>query len=423
MGSRQARYSALLPCHPLCCVPVALSLTVNTAARGVCLALLQAGAAEAALLQEQEAKGSLAKEAGQLRLILTEAEDARAAALASASEANACLEKEVAAGRQVQGQLEAARCAAAGAEGRLAEARCLLDSVTRELGLLSSRHHRAVQERNALRRERGQLLSQLAAARAAMAAASERAQQPSDDGSASDGGSSYASAGVTGEYAVAFSSSSAQQAEAAAAAPQLQGSPLRTAAAADQGTGDAACAHGNDSSPCLMCICERFLAAGVSPPAQLPALWPSSAAGGALTRTSADSGDSSRASREWQAAALAERLDAAEAQLAAQARELARLRCEPAALAGCSLKELRSLEGVLEEGSRRLRTTVVERSVAEAGQRAEAEGALCSLCMEAPRRLVFNCGHQTCMACGDKITTSCPFCRTEVSTKIRLWTS
>ena len=63
---------------------------------------------------------------------------------------------------------------------------------------------------------------------------------------------------------------------------------------------------------------------------------------------------------------------------------------------------------------------VVERGIAEGQRRSAAEGALCSVCMEAPRSLVFSCGHQTCGGCGDKVA-ACPFCRQEITAKIRLF--
>eukprot|EP00252_Welwitschia_mirabilis_P003552 TRINITY_DN13610_c0_g3_i1.p1 TRINITY_DN13610_c0_g3~~TRINITY_DN13610_c0_g3_i1.p1 ORF type:complete len:434 (+),score=58.51 TRINITY_DN13610_c0_g3_i1:210-1511(+) len=44
----------------------------------------------------------------------------------------------------------------------------------------------------------------------------------------------------------------------------------------------------------------------------------------------------------------------------------------------------------------------------------------CPICYTAVRNLAFGCGHQTCYECGKDMTT-CPICRCEITTKIRLY--
>jgi hypothetical protein len=76
--------------------------------------------------------------------------------------------------------------------------------------------------------------------------------------------------------------------------------------------------------------------------------------------------------------------------------------------------------GTLESSTKAVRQVVLQRSIAEYQAQANAESQRCAVCMEAPRRLAFQCGHQTCHNCGDKIT-SCPFCRQDITAKIRLF--
>jgi ferredoxin len=72
---------------------------------------------------------------------------------------------------------------------------------------------------------------------------------------------------------------------------------------------------------------------------------------------------------------------------------------------------------MLEQSTKAVRAAVLQRSVAQA---AGAEPLRCAVCMETPKQLAFNCGHQTCAACGDKMA-SCPFCRLPITAKIRLY--
>jgi hypothetical protein len=69
---------------------------------------------------------------------------------------------------------------------------------------------------------------------------------------------------------------------------------------------------------------------------------------------------------------------------------------------------------------RAIRDTIVERTIAEVQKRATLEHQSCFVCMEAPREVVFNCGHSCCAHCSIKLT-NCPFCRQDISQKIKLF--
>jgi hypothetical protein len=347
--------------------------------------------------------------------MLAEAEEGRAAATTAAAEATQKLAREAAETRQLRLALEGSRAAAGAAGRQLAEARRLLDSVTRELGLVGSRAHRAALERDGARQANAQLGAALAAARAELAEARARG--------------------------LGDRSEQQQPPAAGEGEEEQQGEEGREAAGAGGGHGvlsaaDArvsACPHGGLDSSCLLCACQRFLGAGAAPLAaavgQQPVA-PSLASDGAGTAAppppsgdaaAAASAAAATAAARQQLAAATEEAAAAQAGWQAAAAELARMRGEPAALAACGLVELRALEGWLEEAGRRLRTRVVEASVAEAA--GLGEGALCTLCMEAPRACVFNCGHQVCAGCGDQRFTTCPFCRADITQRIRLFAS
>eukprot|EP01018_Ginkgo_biloba_P025474 Gb_25757 [translate_table: standard] len=48
------------------------------------------------------------------------------------------------------------------------------------------------------------------------------------------------------------------------------------------------------------------------------------------------------------------------------------------------------------------------------------DAQMCPICLMEPKDLAFGCGHQTCYACGQDMTT-CPICRSEITTRIKLY--
>lgn len=93
------------------------------------------------------------------------------------------------------------------------------------------------------------------------------------------------------------------------------------------------------------------------------------------------------------------------------------------ALEALSLQELMQLESRLDVSTRKVRDLVMAKSIAEVQLRqavAVTEQQLCSVCMERGREVVFQCGHQSCELCSNKLVV-CPYCRVPISAKIKLF--
>ncbi len=99
-------------------------------------------------------------------------------------------------------------------------------------------------------------------------------------------------------------------------------------------------------------------------------------------------------------------------------------------LAGHSLSDLQLLDSSLGQASREVRSTLASRVEAELHNRSEALKAAqhaveelqhgCALCMEHPKQVALNCGHQTCQLCSGPLE-ECPFCRVPVTMKLILF--
>jgi hypothetical protein len=48
------------------------------------------------------------------------------------------------------------------------------------------------------------------------------------------------------------------------------------------------------------------------------------------------------------------------------------------------------------------------------------EKFLCSICVEIPKQVVFDCGHMVCIKCSQNLIF-CPFCRNKIDKKIRMY--
>eukprot|EP00195_Chlamydomonas_chlamydogama_P012056 CAMPEP_0202893872 /NCGR_PEP_ID=MMETSP1392-20130828/3368_1 /ASSEMBLY_ACC=CAM_ASM_000868 /TAXON_ID=225041 /ORGANISM="Chlamydomonas chlamydogama, Strain SAG 11-48b" /LENGTH=651 /DNA_ID=CAMNT_0049578361 /DNA_START=173 /DNA_END=2128 /DNA_ORIENTATION=+ len=117
---------------------------------------------------------------------------------------------------------------------------------------------------------------------------------------------------------------------------------------------------------------------------------------------------------------LQEQLEAEREKCRRQCQELDMLQAAPHALEALSLLQLQQLESRMDAASRTVREALMQRTIMEATRKASCEQQQCSVCLEAPRSVVFNCGHQTCDGCSAKIPV-CPFCRVTITTKIRLF--
>lgn len=90
---------------------------------------------------------------------------------------------------------------------------------------------------------------------------------------------------------------------------------------------------------------------------------------------------------------------------------------------------LRSLEGIISQSWQSLRDAIMAKVASDLRQREAAlaereraaeEATTCSLCMDRPKTVVFNCGHQICTECSAG-HTECPFCREPITSSITLF--
>lgn len=59
--------------------------------------------------------------------------------------------------------------------------------------------------------------------------------------------------------------------------------------------------------------------------------------------------------------------------------------------------------------------------LASCGVQARAhQEQLCPVCWDERKEQVFNCGHQTCVKCGEQVSI-CPICRVPVTLRIRVY--
>lgn len=99
--------------------------------------------------------------------------------------------------------------------------------------------------------------------------------------------------------------------------------------------------------------------------------------------------------------------------------ELRKLQAHPETLSQLTLIDLFQLESKLEMSMKTVRAAILNRSIAESQHRVATEGAVCAVCMEGARAVVFSCGHQSCESCSKQLL-SCPFCRSNITTRIKL---
>ncbi|KAG2426065.1 hypothetical protein HXX76_013253 [Chlamydomonas incerta] len=103
---------------------------------------------------------------------------------------------------------------------------------------------------------------------------------------------------------------------------------------------------------------------------------------------------------------------AAEQATAAVRRELAQWQGDAQALQGLGPEALTELAARMEAALSRVRGA----ALAAAAERDHQ----CPVCWEARKGLVFGCGHQTCVGCGEKLA-ACPICREPVALRIRVY--
>jgi hypothetical protein len=415
--------------------------------------LPQAEAAEVKLKEESAQKLALQKEVLQLKLISAESEQANQDLREQLADVSKALAREQAEHQAMSAAVTDLRTSLVSREQQLAEARQLLDSMSAELGILSSRYHRLQQERDALRfarRQQQQMAQQqqavsqpvysiepLTGAAAAAAQLQQRLLSGGSIGIALDvdadsssgqwlAQASRAAAGLersnsqpsadlhrsqeqqqqsmqlpsspaAAGQAAGASDSSSFRSQSVAGSSRDGSLPVELPAAAGLVGGphhlDVAleepvrlCEHGQLEAACLLCICQRFLAATAGSCSHLATaggsrggLLSTSSSAGALPAPASPGGSGSNAMPS--AAGLAtvavaacaseavqyrqflsiselvrNRLEAENATLQQQATDLQRqvdqqqqqlrvLQANPAALSACSIQELTALEG------------------------------------------------------------------------------
>jgi hypothetical protein len=407
------------------------------------------------LEQERREKAALQKELLQARLVCAEAEERARAQRRRADDAAVRAARDGADADAARVTAAEAGAAAAALEQRLEEAHVLLNSVSRELGLLSSRHHRLRLEHAALQcsRERAQARERAALAVArggggaapegqggatAVAAEGEGSEREEDENQQEDQAEKETLKG-SGSGRASMDDAGPAAAGAPPEAPATGGTSGDGGAFAP---GAATCQHVAAAASCLLCAVHRYLAAtqqllaagsATDPSAPLPAAGAAAGPAGppnagalreqlAAARAALAKSEAARAAAEREACASAAAAAEAAADAAEVRADLSRLGGDRLALAACSASELRELEARLDAAGRVVRALVVERTVSEMQRRSSAEGALCTVCMERRKGLVFNCGHQTCAECGEHMAT-CPFCRVDITARIRLFQS
>lgn len=89
-----------------------------------------------------------------------------------------------------------------------------------------------------------------------------------------------------------------------------------------------------------------------------------------------------------------------------------RLAGDPETLKGMNADDLADLATSIEATLQRVRAAHV--------QAAAEKEFLCPVCWDRRKGLVFQCGHQTCQQCGDKLV-ECPICRQKISLRIKVY--
>ncbi|KAG1670108.1 hypothetical protein FOA52_013684 [Chlamydomonas sp. UWO 241] len=332
---------------------------------------------EAELEKERDARSHAQRSGAQLSLLLDEAKRDLAAARARASDAEARASREASAAAECRAATDAATVDAAAARAAAAEASARNEGLVRERSLEG-------------------------------AAASRQGQQGARARAGGGGGSGSSSArGGGDELLLQLSRTDIARCHAAALTSGTTSDP--TTSTLSHALGDGPHSHGQQPGHGQGGDDATAAHAAVSSP---------------LPSTSLQTmGMTARESD------LATDLAVARGDAVAARADAARLRADPATLASMPLQGLIDLERTLEAALRSARDATVAARVAGAARAASAAAeqdrgaggaACCSLCMERPRSVVFNCGHQACGPCGTALV-DCAFCRVPITARIKLF--
>ncbi|KXZ42252.1 hypothetical protein GPECTOR_174g208 [Gonium pectorale] len=397
---------------------------------------------ESLLMKEREAREATGKELMQHKLLLAEAEEAQAAAEQQLAAATARATREAAVAAELRAQLEAMQAKLSAREEELQEARQLQDSLVKELGIMASRYSRLasdVQEAaDRGERERERERERLLAMAAATGSAARRASltgmvmmQATAAGGSSGAGSTLlvGSGGSGGDSAP--DARSVATGSAVALHQRNQTSVAEELAASGSYSLPLPGGHSGllSATPGAAAFTVHCTAsARTTPSAGRDSAAAAGSSGGAVGGAGCcqqllvllSECEMARASMVETNQGLTERAEELTAQNALLYGQLQQMLAEPAALEPLGLAELQELERKLDGSARAVREALMQRKIDEAQRRSSSEQACCAVCMEAPKAVVFNCGHQSCGPCAVKLT-SCPFCRVSITARIRLF--
>ena len=113
------------------------------------------------------------------------------------------------------------------------------------------------------------------------------------------------------------------------------------------------------------------------------------------------------------------------------AEQLVELTLQHGAFSACPAMTLYSLEDTLQHALRNVQHVAREKASFELShmksmlkqmERTVEEYKVCPLCMEHDKDVMLNCGHQVCEPCSSPLR-ECPFCRTAVTMRLRMFTA
>ncbi|EFJ46841.1 hypothetical protein VOLCADRAFT_92724 [Volvox carteri f. nagariensis] len=412
---------------------------------------------ESLLIKEREAREAAVKELLQFKLLLAEAESAQASAQQELQGALAKATREAAAAAELRSQLEALQSKLATREEELQEARLLQDGLVKELGIMASRYSRlAVDVQEGAERGGPGGGGGSAGDRGGGSSAGDRVSQQHHAGSsctrrsslssmlahATHGSGGLAVRGLGGSPSIAreatavYPVSSLQMGTASSSMVASAGGSVL--AGGNSGIVDVLQASGCYSvplpghstasmlssrqvAPALSSHCTATIRTSASQSA-IPQSTTPTACGNCCQQLLAllSEAEVHRASLLDSNQGLNEKVEELTAQNNMLYGQLQQMLAEGGALEPLSVGELEELERKLDSSSRAVRAALTQRKIDEAQRRSSTEQAACAVCMEGPKAVVFNCGHQSCEPCSVKMTT-CPFCRVQITARIRLF--
>ncbi|PNH10944.1 Acyl-CoA-binding domain-containing protein 4 [Tetrabaena socialis] len=389
---------------------------------------------ESLLVGERDARVAATKEVLQYKLLLAEAEASAAASQQQLQAALSRSTKDAAALAELRGQVEVMQAKLCSREEELQEARQLQDGLVKELGIMASRYSRLAllegssQDGGAERASASTRRSSLNSM-AALTNGSQGASSPSSVAALHTAGQRRGTAAAAPLSCVSFGPQASSRATTGAVDPK---------AVLEPGGASTSCSVplpnlGGPTQPAQQRYCPAALsthsAAGASafrgptPPPPRPSV--AAAAGSCRSccqqlLAMLSESEVHRAALIAASQGLNGRLDELTAHNEVMLGQLRQMLAEPCALEPLPLRELEELERKLDASGRVVREALLLRKIADARQRSTAEQAQCAVCMEEPKAVVFNCGHQSCEPCSRKLT-SCPFCRVAIAARIRLF--